>query len=170
MPGCAVNGTGFYNPTNVNDPPASNGLLDFQSERLGGDYDVEWRTRTGHTFRNVINYGVEMPVTRTYPHTSLVPGTSVVCKMGFTTGYNCGTVTSISEQVTWFGSVGTYVRVKNNAAGAMAAGGDSGGPVFGQNTAYGLVTYVWESGSTPGEMGFMPISRISVLGLSILTQ
>lgn len=169
-PGCTVNGPALYNPTNAVAPASTSPTLSFQAERLGGNYDFEWRTASGHTFPNLIDYGAQMRVTATYDATKLTPGTSVVCKMGKTTGYTCGTVTSVTENINWYGATGTYIRVRNNATGPMAGEGDSGGPVFQQNTALGLATYVWGTGQTnAGEMGFMPIGRISVLGLNVIT-
>ena len=66
------------------------------------------------------------------------------------------------------GISGTYIRVANSAAGLMCDFGDSGGAWFLMNTALGI-THA-KSTSYPGNCLFMPIQRISSLGLSVLTQ
>jgi hypothetical protein len=59
----------------------------------------------------------------------------------------------------------------------MTDSGDSGGPVFGggaaagQATAYGIVhSKVTSPADQVGQMMFMPIKRISGLGLSVATN
>jgi len=145
--------------------------LDFQAQRLGGDYDYEWRTSGGNTFTNQIWYGAYMTVTQVYDVEAYQPNTLTVCKYGARTGYTCGLVENPREYVSDpnYGIDGYYARVKNNATGPMADEGDSGGPVFGNYTAFGLVEAKITGGSYIDQMVFMPIKRIGP-DLQVLTS
>lgn len=136
--------------------------LDFQAQRLGGEYDYEWRTSGGNTFSNQIWYGANMAITQVYDVEAYQPNTLTVCKYGFATGYTCGLVENPREFVSdpAYGISGYFARVKRNTTGNMADSGDSGGPVFGSATAFGLVTAKFTSGTFAGQMAFMPIKRI----------
>jgi hypothetical protein len=48
--------------------------------------------------------------------------------------------------------------------------GDSGGPVYSNSSAYGLVHAKYNSGEYMYQMLFMPIERIADLGLTLITQ
>jgi hypothetical protein len=86
---------------------------------------------------------------------------SSVCKYGHTTGYTCGTIdtTSLCNN----GSC-TYVRVSGGSVN-LSEGGDSGGPWFFGNTAYG--THCIGMGN---DAGYMPVDYINQgLGVSVYT-
>lgn len=140
----------------------SGATLDFQAQRMGGEYDYEWRTSGGNTFSNQIWYGASMAVTQVYDVEAYQPNTLSVCKYGANTGYTCGLVENPREFVSdpAYGISGYFARVKRNTTGNMADSGDSGGPVFGNATAFGLVTAKFSSGTFAGQMAFMPIKRI----------
>jgi hypothetical protein len=149
--GCTVNGPAFYNPTNISSGPISGTpKLTWQSERIGGSYDVEWRTSSGDNFPNTIQYGASstsMAITTVYNPDGLVVGSSKVCKQGFNTGYSCGTYRE-KYSMPWYGTTGIHYLVSNDAGGAMAGPGDSGGPVFASATAIGLVSGVFDNVSS----------------------
>jgi hypothetical protein len=170
--GCTVNGPSFYNPANTTGQLTGTPSLRWQSERLGGAYDVEWRTSTTDTFPNQIIYGAStvMAVTSTYDPANLVIGSSRVCKQGFTTGYACGTLVERYNQL-WFGTYGDHYLVSSDSGGMMASGGDSGGPVFLANTAVGLISGVFQntSSSRYGQMSFTSITTLSALGIRVKT-
>lgn len=170
--GCTVNGPSFYNPSNTTGQLSGTPSLAWQGERLGGAYDVEWRSSSTDTFPNQIIYGAGtvMPITGTYDPANLVIGSSRVCKHGFTTGYACGTLVERYNQL-WFGSYGDHYLVKPDSGGLMANGGDSGGPVFLANTAVGFISGVFQNTSSTryGQMSFTSITTLSALGLTVKT-
>ncbi|MCD9098059.1 S1 family peptidase [Luteimonas fraxinea] len=93
-----------------------------------------------------------------------------VCKYGITGGYRCGEIADKNSQSNYNGVVGTYIRVRNASNLAMSIAGDSGGPVFGSNTAYGLIHGRGATGTAfVNDMFFMPIERFSGLGISVVT-
>ncbi|MFM5886591.1 MAG: hypothetical protein ACKOQ3_14890 [Novosphingobium sp.] len=173
-PGCTVNGAAFYNPSNISSGAiGGTPSLIWQAERIGGAYDAEWRTSSTDTFPNTIQYGsgTSMAVTAVYNPDNLVVGSSKVCKQGFTTGYTCGTYRE-RYSMPWFGTTGIHYLVSNDAGGAMAAGGDSGGPVFAAATAIGLVSGVFtDSASTRyNQMSFTSVTlAASALGVTVKT-
>ncbi|MFL6727712.1 MAG: hypothetical protein ACJ8FS_14530 [Sphingomicrobium sp.] len=113
-----------------------------------------------------------MNVTAVYDPEGLVVGSSKVCKEGFTSGYTCGTFWE-RYNMPWFGSSGVQYLVGNDACQcAMAAAGDSGGPVFASATAMGLVSGVFTDPSSIryNEMSFTSITlAASALGVTIKT-
>lgn len=154
-----------------------------QGQMMSGNNDYEWYSPStaGHSLTNKIYYSnTQMSITGTRDPTLFALDT-VVCKQGFDdpsptigSGYTCGQIKSTSQEKVWQGVTGYYVRVKCtnpcSPNGTMAEGGDSGGPVFGANTAYGLVhSKITGPAEYAGQMMFMPIPRISGLGLSIAT-
>lgn len=151
--------------------PSATSLV-WQAQQNMGSNDYEWRTASGtHTLPNIIRYSTTTMVITTVRDPRDFPIGTTVCKQGRTTGYTCGTIESTWSQETYNGQTGWYVRVKRNTAGAMTDSGDSGGPVFGQNTAYGIVhAKVTDPPEQVGQMQFMSVTVISGLGLSVVTQ
>lgn len=144
--------------------------LTWVAQKNAGGEDYEWRTasNTTNTFSNTIRYAsTTMPVTMVGDATTYAVGTTV-CKQGRTTGYTCGPIRSTASSSTYNGVTGTYIRVANSTGGAMCDSGDSGGALFVMNTALGI-THA-KSTTYPGECTFMPIQRISSLGLTVLTR
>lgn len=89
-----------------------------------------------------------------------------VCKQGVSTGYGCGTIVDNSVLPSFVPNAkATFVRVLRNKDTAFTLGGDSGGPVFVSDTAYGVL-----SGGSLHSMVYMPIHYIGDLGLSVLTD
>lgn len=162
--GCVKNQTATY--------VVDNTQLTFRGQSYGGANDFEWRsasTQSRHS--NVITYGggsygyANMTITAV----GTFQLNQQVCKQGNFSFYTCGTVTA---RVTYTDGPlsGYFYAIKNNAGGAMAVAGDSGGPVFGTNTAYGLNTVVVSTPlSMQGQLLAMPIQQISSLNLAVLT-
>lgn len=165
MPSCVKNTAATFVPDGTS--------LSFRAQQYSGGYDVEWRTATDQTrFRNEIQYGggssayVTMPITGVGTLRAAIP----LCKQGITTFYTCGTTGSalVTYNDPETGFSGQYWLIARNGGGTMAAQGDSGGPVFSSNMAWGLNTAVVEGGTFNGQLVVMPIQRIQPLGVSIM--
>jgi hypothetical protein len=127
--------------------------LPFQSGTTGGVYDIQWHTAPGFTVRNLVFdgtynryiYGVKFRYSQAVGEW--------VCKYGMTTGYSCGTI--VDKQFD-----GVNIRVNTGVQG-----GDSGGPWFWNNTAYGTTISAFGNDSIYG-----PVDHIyNILGLTVLT-
>lgn len=136
----------------------------FEAERApSGPYDIQWHSASGHNLTNSVQdntNGATRPITSIRLRANQVVGSSV-CKYGRTTGYTCGTIntTSLCNN----GSC-TYVRVSGGSVN-LSEGGDSGGPWFFGNTAFG--THCIGMGN---DAGYMPVDYINQgLGVSVHT-
>lgn len=144
--------------------PSGRVATTFEAERApSGPYDIQWHSAPGTTFTNAVRDstdGSTRAITGIRLRTSQAVGSSV-CKFGRTTGYTCGTIASTS--LCNNGSC-TYVRVAGGTVN-LSEGGDSGGPWFSGNTAYG--THCVGIGN---DAGYMPVDYVAQgLGVSILT-
>ena len=145
------------------------------AEIYTGDYDVQFHTKTGHTYKGEIYTGDNvLPIMAI--RTAQVGALGLpVCRYGWQAPrQTCGTIEELAASVRnpKNGTTGTYVRVRNFTANqAMNQGGDSGGPVFGfEGAAFGLVTGKGVSGSAyQYDMYYMPISRITQVGATLIT-
>ena len=96
-----------------------------------------------------------------------------VYKSGIVTGYNCGDVVDMSHlEIYWPNNdIGSYIEVHNSNNEEMTIGGDSGGPVFSNNAAYGVIHGRPKKNKPDhNDLLFMPIERLSILGVSVLTE
>ena len=145
--------------------------LDFVSSLLGGEHDVQWHEAPGFTLRNLVYdgsgnryvYGTESVNDQTVGE--------YVCKYGITTGFDCGDIVAIDFQPTdqtdcsipcSFSA--TFIRVHKDGVD-LADAGDSGGPWFRGNTAYGIMRSEFGDDAI-----YMPIDYISDLDVSVLTN
>lgn len=133
--------------------------LPFQGGYLGGAYDVQWHTAPGFTVRNLAWDGTWNRYIYGEQHRNNQYMGQYVCKFGKTTGGGCGNITSSVFN-------GTYIRVHSNSVD-LGDLGDSGGPWFSGNTAYGLFTGDIEPGN---DAYYMAINYIDILGLDVLTN
>ena len=135
--------------------------LTFRGEAYSGSYDIQWHNASGHTYPNTIKVSSgTRSITGTRSRTSQTVG-SQVCKQGKTTGYTCGTISTISYCAS---GACTWVRVAGNGTN-LSEGGDSGGPWFSGNTAYGSHTY-----GIGNDSAYMPINYISGISVSVATS
>ena len=135
--------------------------LTFRGEAYSGSYDVQWHNASGHTWPNTIKVSSgTRSITATRSRTSQTVG-STVCKQGKTTGYTCGTISTISYCAS---GACTWVRVAGNGTN-LSEGGDSGGPWFSGNTAYGSHTY-----GIGNDSAYMPIDYFSGISVTIATS
>lgn len=147
----------------------------FKSERNKGSYDVQWgaQQRGGVIFsqsNEIIVDGEKLAITDEASLADMTPGTTV-CKFGVTTGRTCGSIKDAEFAANWKGEAGTYVQVVSLDGTVMNKGGDSGGPVYAGNSAYGLVHGRGNDGSPwENDLFFMPIERMSTLGVATLTK
>jgi len=127
--------------------------LPFQSGTTGGVYDIQWHTAPGFTVRNLVFDGTYNRYIYGVKFRSNQSVGEWVCKYGMTTGYACGTI--VDKQFD-----GVNVRVNTGVQG-----GDSGGPWFWNNTAYGTTISAFGNDSIYG-----PVDHIyNILGLTVLT-
>lgn len=120
----------------------------------GGVYDIQWNSAPGLTVRNLVWDGTYNRFIYNYKFRSSQYVGEWVCKYGRTTGYGCGQIIN-----TAFDGVNVQVNIP-------VSYGDSGGPWFWNNTAYG--TTISFSGNTSI---YGPVDHIyNVLRVSILTN
>lgn len=135
--------------------------LTFRGESYSGSYDVQWHNAAGNTYPNTIKVSTSTrAITATRSRTSQTVG-SQVCKQGKTTGYTCGTIATISYCAS---GACTWVQVAGNGTN-LSEGGDSGGPWFSGNTAYGSHTY-----GMGNDSAYMPVNYFSGISMSIATS
>jgi hypothetical protein len=135
--------------------------LTFRGEAYSGSYDVQWHNASGHTYPNTIKVSTSTrSITATRSRTSQTVG-SQVCKQGKTTGYTCGTIATISYCAS---GACTWVQVSGNGTN-LSEGGDSGGPWFSGNTAYGSHTY-----GMGNDSAYMPVNYFSGISVTIATS
>lgn len=145
-------------------------VLTFQAQQYTGSYDIQWHRAPGHTFTNLIRWwsdGSTRRITATQHRNNQTIG-GYVCKYGKTTHYTCGYISSKTYAPSYVPSVSaTFIRV-NNTAGYpdLSSGGDSGGPWFLNNVAYG--THSGSPGSDPNDAIYMAINYVSGLGVTVL--
>lgn len=120
-------------------------------------YDIEWHTAPGYTPRNLFFDGTYNVYVYGFRHKNDQYVGEYVCKYGKTTGSGCGTITSTNY-------LGNYVRVHNDNED-LAEGGDSGGPWYRGNIAYGIMTAEIEPGN---DAVYMAANYFDILDLCIL--
>ncbi len=143
--------------------------LPYQSGDITGNQDVQWHTAPGFTVTNQFNDGSSArSCTGTLSRSSQNVG-DYVCKYGKTSGYTCGAISSTTYAPSYVTSASaTFIRVDNNQGYAdLSSPGDSGGPWFLANTAYG--THSGEPGADAGDSIYMAINYIPSLSVSVLT-
>jgi hypothetical protein len=135
--------------------------LTFLGESYSGSYDIQWHNAAGHTYPNTIKVSSSTrSITGTRSRGSQTVG-SQVCKQGKTTGYTCGTISTTSYCAS---GACTWVRVAGNGTN-LSEGGDSGGPWFSGNTAYGSHTY-----GIGDDSAYMPVDYFSGISVTIATS
>jgi hypothetical protein len=144
--------------------------LPFQSERIGGSYDIQWHTAPGYTVTNKIQWwsdGSTRDITAKKSRNNQVIG-EYVCKYGMTTHYTCGTIVDKNFAPNYIEDPSpTFIRVSSTTTDLVEPG-DSGGPWFLLNTAYGTTSGHIEPGN---DAIYMAVNYIeSGLGVSVMTS
>ena len=148
--------------------------LDFESEMFNSDRDVQWHTAPGFTVKNKILASSIRDIEGTRSTAQQTQGT-YVCKRGMTTGYGCGYIVETNylpdddehtcqpnDSECHFAD--TWLRIHRDGS-VLADGGDSGGPVFKNNIAYGTIAF-----KLGDDAIYMPIDYIGKEGLFVLTD
>lgn len=124
------------------DSQTANGVsLPFRDQVTTGAYDLQWNAHGTSTIKNWIKWeagGTTRAITSRKNKVDQVTG-QTVCKYGKTTDYGCGEIVDRFYRPTGCisSATATYVYVHRNNT-HLLDGGDSGGPWFLNNTAYGL--------------------------------
>jgi hypothetical protein len=145
--------------------------LTLKGELQSGSNDSQWHTTPNYTPINFVEDGVGGRSITSQTIWSNQPINGTVCKYGRTTGRTCGYIIQKDISLSYVtGSNATFIRV-HNAGVNEAAGGDSGGPVFFGNSAYGILSgTLTYSGQSEVDLSYMAVSYLSNHGITVLTQ
>jgi hypothetical protein len=130
------------------------------SEFLDADQDVE--VHTSPAVERGQFYADSTTTARVLTGRRLLSSTAAgdeVCHRGATTGYSCGMVAQTNYAPMYAGACGSvacsavYVKV-NGGTATKCYGGDSGGPVFASQTAFGLLKSAAATGSGAGQCSY----------------
>ncbi|MDP4505829.1 S1 family peptidase [Nonomuraea turcica] len=148
----------------------------FRSQARTSTTDVQWHTRPSNVSYPRF-HASSTSSTRTLTGRVVRSGQNgdYVCHRGKTTGYSCGTVSTITYRPTWSNACNgvtcsaTWIRVSGPSLKCYP--GDSGGPWFNSTNAYGI--YKGQSSSGTGTAGcnwavYMAINYISNINVSLL--
>lgn len=131
-------------------------------ERWDADQDWQWHTTSHVEYSQFWSGSSYRNVNDTEPRLEMVG--DYVCHFGITTGYSCGVIQTIHYQSVGCNGVAcdpVWVRVEGS--NLECAGGDSGGPWFNANTAYGLLHSGASSGTGPGQCAFATFNSIGAI-------
>lgn len=143
----------------------NNQSLPFRAGAYSGTTDAQWHEAPGFTVRNLTYDGT---YNRYIYGTKLRSNQYVgewVCKYGKTTKYGCGEIIDKNYAPSYVPNAAhTFIRVRRWFVD-LSDPGDSGGPWFSGNTAYGIMS---------GEVGiiavYMAVDYFGNLPVTVLTQ
>jgi PKD repeat protein len=140
--------------------------LPFVNESFYSSGDVQWHSACPQTeVTNEFNSGIGYRACIGTRGRADQSTGSYVCKWGTVTGRTCGYIQSKSYDPSYMpGDSDTFVRVNGYGANLVSAG-DSGGPWFLENIAYGITS----GRISDGDAIYMPINYIEWIGVSVLT-
>ncbi|HEV8545211.1 MAG TPA: S1 family peptidase [Candidatus Limnocylindrales bacterium] len=148
--------------------------LHFEGGTYGGSHDEQWHSSLAFFERNwfrVNANGATRTVTSRTNRTD-TPDGGYICKFGRTTAYGCGFLVTKSFRPDWVpDALATFMQVHGSNVD-LSSGGDSGGPVFLTNSAYGIVEGWY--GNPDGTLSDLIYTAInypeSFLGVTVLTN
>ncbi len=152
-----------------------NGIsLPFRAQDQQGNQDVQWNSSCGleAVTNQIITGSGNRSITSTRHRNSQAIGAQV-CKYGRTTQMTCGDIGSKSFAPSYVTSASsTFIRMAPILPQYpdLSAGGDSGGPWYVANTAYGIHSGGFNGGQFNGGSIYMAINYISSIGVSVLTS
>ncbi len=145
--------------------------LPFRSEKQSGSEDVQWHSRACNmTVPNEFDSGMGIRTVDGTVHRNQQPIGAIVCRHGKTTPYRCGKIKAKNVCPSFVQSCSsTFIRVEPilGQPTPLSAGGDSGGPWFVENFAYGIHTGGF---SNSPDKFYMAINYASALGVTVLTH
>jgi hypothetical protein len=155
---------GIITAAHCDDIMSFNGIyLPFQGSAYGASYDFQWHAAPSLSVRSLVYDGTNNRYVFSTKHRDNQVINEFVCKYGWASGYTCGYI--IDKNFNPGGAMNnTLIRVHRDGVN-LSEGGDSGGPWFNLNTAYGL--HIGEIGE---DAYYMAINYIDFLGLSVLTN
>lgn len=148
----------------------------FVAERFDADEDVQWHTTEHDEYPEF--YADLTTTPRVLTGRRLRSSTAVgntVCHRGMSSGYSCGSVESTTYQPTFAGAcngvacTATYIKV--SGPNLKCYSGDSGGPWFNGQTAFGIHKSDASSGPALGQCSYgvyMSTDYLTGLGLSLV--
>ncbi len=155
------------------DAATLNGVpLEFKGQYLGAIYDFQWHAATNYPTNYVRNFVYIGGGTNYRPMTSQIYLASTyigmpTCRYGKSTGNHCeGSILSIGLYLVDLN--GTAFWGMNGTTPAAAFYGDSGGPVYYNNSAIAVLKGVYTLSGYTYEVS-MPLERIAVQGLYLVT-
>ncbi|HYW09048.1 MAG TPA: S1 family peptidase [Longimicrobium sp.] len=148
--------------------------MTFVAERDDADEDVQWHTTAQAEvpqFYADLTTSARVLTGRRLRSSTAVGNTA--CHRGKTTGYSCGAVSSTTYQPTYScgGTTCSATYISVTGANLACAGGDSGGPWFNGQTAFGLHVAGSSSGTAPGQCAlavYMSTDLLANLGVSLV--
>lgn len=139
----------------------------YRNEARSNSADLQWHSLSATVYGQFYGTSSTNPTTLASRTVRSQQGGDSVCSRGKTSGWRCGTVTSISYRPLWSGACpGTICANVFVAVNRGGADGDSGGPWYSGTSAYG----VHKGGPSSSVSVFTPLeaSYLSALGLSLL--
>lgn len=147
----------------------------FQAEARTSTADVQWHTTNIGVYPRFVADNTAAYRTLTSRTLRSSQNGDWVCHRGKTTGYSCGTVSTITYRPTYDnacpGTTCSATWVQMSGASLRCYPGDSGGVVFLNFSAYGIYKGQSSSGSGAGQcswMIYMAIDYISSIGATLL--
>jgi hypothetical protein len=142
--------------------------LPFRAGRRANNHDVQWHSACGILdVSDNFNSGLGTRDCSGAVHRNNQPIGQYLCMWGMVGGRSCGTILSKSHAPPFLSA--TFVRVEPDPGGDPPTFGDSGGPVFVETLALGIITGGFDDGSGVDAI-YMPINYIDILGVSVLTS
>lgn len=146
--------------------------LPYQNGAYYGSWDVQWHTTPNLTDKN---WAYDGKWDSTTPYYRIISGTKsrssqvvgeYVCGYGKITKFRCGYIVSKNSQPSWIPSANPHWIRVDNSGKILGESGDSGGPWFSGNTAYGIHHGTYSD----GDAVYMGINFVGDLGLTVLTS
>lgn len=146
--------------------------LTFKAEKWTGSHDEQWYSTPNHTdLKQFFDGSSNRPVLGITTRANQAIN-AYLCKYGKTTGYRCGYLASKSFQPSWVPNASaTFHRAEPRGGPDMSSEGDSGGPVFNSNYAWGIVSGQYGAPWCICDLIYTPVDYVqSGLGILISIQ
>jgi hypothetical protein len=150
--------------------------LPYQAGAFYGSIDAQWHTAPDLIPTNRVYDGQSDATTPGYrlitsykTRSQQVVG-EFVCKFGITSGYTCGTISSTTYTPAYMAGGPSNFVVVDNPNQEQGLPGDSGGPWFSGETAYGTMSGGYDgSGGALNAAFYMPVDGLIALGVNVVT-